>query len=198
MLRFPYGATVCDCACHCCDPTVSPRCRTSPRWASQLPPRRGASPHRAADTSWQRPSVHLPAFRDRPWKKGTLNARRIAPGADTRAVGSPGLPAACRFLDSWALDRPHAHELIFGAQRRDFSRPSAEEMLRDMGLTPRDPVKQALEGMLGRCVRRAQHTTSRTSKSAGGFLIGGNPRDRCARNYCTTRSAGAVATISPL
>jgi hypothetical protein len=86
----------------------------------------------------QRPSVHLPAVRDRPWKKGTLNARRIAPGADTRAVGSPGLPAACRFLDSWALDRPHAHELIFEAQRRDFSRPSAEEMLRDVGLTPRD------------------------------------------------------------
>jgi hypothetical protein len=37
-----------------------------------------------------------------------------------------------------ALDRPHAHELIFEARRQDFSRPSAEEMLRDVGLTPRD------------------------------------------------------------
>ena len=37
-----------------------------------------------------------------------------------------------------ALDGPHAHELIFEAHRRDFSRPSAEAMLRDVGLTPRD------------------------------------------------------------
>ena len=37
-----------------------------------------------------------------------------------------------------ALDRPHAHELIFEARREDFSRPSAEEMLRDVGLTPRE------------------------------------------------------------
>ena len=37
-----------------------------------------------------------------------------------------------------ALDRPHAHELIFEAHRQDFSRPSAEDMLRDVGLTPRD------------------------------------------------------------
>src|SRR6266542_1598797 len=37
-----------------------------------------------------------------------------------------------------ALDRPHAHEMIFEARRQDFSRPSAEEMLRDVGLTPRD------------------------------------------------------------
>jgi hypothetical protein len=37
-----------------------------------------------------------------------------------------------------ALDRPHAHEMIFEAHREDFSRPSAEEMLRDVGLTPRD------------------------------------------------------------
>jgi hypothetical protein len=36
------------------------------------------------------------------------------------------------------LDRPHAHELIFEARRQDFSRPSAEEMLRDVGLTPRE------------------------------------------------------------
>jgi hypothetical protein len=60
-------------------------------------------------------------------EEGDIERPAIAPGADTRAVGSPGLPAACRFLDSWALDRPHAHELIFEAQRRDFSRPSAEE-----------------------------------------------------------------------
>jgi hypothetical protein len=37
-----------------------------------------------------------------------------------------------------ALDRPYAHELIFEARRQDFSRPSAEEMLRDVGLTPRE------------------------------------------------------------
>ena len=37
-----------------------------------------------------------------------------------------------------ALDRPYAHELIFEARREDFSRPSAEEMLRDVGLTPRE------------------------------------------------------------
>jgi len=37
-----------------------------------------------------------------------------------------------------SLDRPHAHELIFEAHRQDFSRPSAEEMLRDVGLTPGD------------------------------------------------------------
>jgi len=37
-----------------------------------------------------------------------------------------------------ALDRPHAHELIFEAHRQDFSRPSAEEMLRNVGLTPQD------------------------------------------------------------
>jgi hypothetical protein len=37
-----------------------------------------------------------------------------------------------------ALDHPHTHELIFEAHRQDFSRPSAEEMLRDAGLTPQD------------------------------------------------------------
>ena len=45
-----------------------------------------------------------------------------------------------------ALDRPHAHELIFEAHREDFSRPSAEEMLRDVGLTPRD-VAGVIEGV---------------------------------------------------
>ena len=37
-----------------------------------------------------------------------------------------------------ALDGPHTYELIFEARREDFSRPSAEEMLRDVGLTPRE------------------------------------------------------------
>jgi len=45
-----------------------------------------------------------------------------------------------------ALDRPHTHELIFDAHRQDFSRPSAEEMLRDVGLTPRD-VAGVIEGV---------------------------------------------------
>lgn len=37
-----------------------------------------------------------------------------------------------------ALEHRHAYELIFEARREDFSRPSAEEMLRDVGLTPRE------------------------------------------------------------
>jgi hypothetical protein len=37
-----------------------------------------------------------------------------------------------------ALDEPHAHELIFEARREDFSRPSTEQMLQEVGLTPQD------------------------------------------------------------
>lgn len=37
-----------------------------------------------------------------------------------------------------ALDAPHAYELIFEARREDFSRPSTEAMLEDVGLTPED------------------------------------------------------------
>jgi hypothetical protein len=37
-----------------------------------------------------------------------------------------------------ALDRPHAHELVFEARREDFSRPSTEQILREVGLTPQD------------------------------------------------------------
>jgi hypothetical protein len=37
-----------------------------------------------------------------------------------------------------ALDTPHAFELIFEARREDFSRPSTEAMLEDVGLTPQD------------------------------------------------------------
>jgi hypothetical protein len=36
------------------------------------------------------------------------------------------------------LDAPHAYELIFEARREDFSRPSTEAMLEDVGLTPED------------------------------------------------------------
>ena len=32
-----------------------------------------------------------------------------------------------------ALDGPHAFELIFEARREDFSRPSTEAMLQDVG-----------------------------------------------------------------
>jgi hypothetical protein len=39
------------------------------------------------------------------------------------------------------LDGPHAHELIFEARREDFSRPSTEQMLQDVGLTPQDVAK---------------------------------------------------------
>lgn len=37
-----------------------------------------------------------------------------------------------------ALEGAHAYELIFEARREDFSRPSTEAMLRDVGLTPED------------------------------------------------------------
>jgi hypothetical protein len=35
-----------------------------------------------------------------------------------------------------ALDDPLAHELIFEARRVDFTRPSREQILRDIGMTP--------------------------------------------------------------
>jgi hypothetical protein len=37
-----------------------------------------------------------------------------------------------------SLDAPHAFELIFEARREDFSRPSTEAMLEDVGLTAED------------------------------------------------------------
>jgi hypothetical protein len=37
-----------------------------------------------------------------------------------------------------ALDVPQAHELLFEARREDFSRPSTEQMLQEVGLTPED------------------------------------------------------------
>jgi len=40
-----------------------------------------------------------------------------------------------------SLDGPHAYELIFEARREDFSRPSTEQMLQDVGLTPQDVAK---------------------------------------------------------
>jgi hypothetical protein len=36
------------------------------------------------------------------------------------------------------LDAPEAHELIFEARREDFSRPSTEQMLQEVGLSPED------------------------------------------------------------
>jgi hypothetical protein len=36
------------------------------------------------------------------------------------------------------LDGPQAHELLFEARREDFSRPSTEQMLQEVGLTPED------------------------------------------------------------
>jgi hypothetical protein len=39
-------------------------------------------------------------------------------------------------LQEQVLDGPHAHELVFEARRSDFTRPSTEEMLRDVGLDP--------------------------------------------------------------
>jgi uncharacterized protein YceK len=37
-----------------------------------------------------------------------------------------------------ALDLPGSHELLFEARREDFSRPSTEQMLEEVGLTPED------------------------------------------------------------
>ncbi len=39
------------------------------------------------------------------------------------------------------LDGPHAYELIFEARREDFSRPSTEELLQDVGLSPQEVAK---------------------------------------------------------
>jgi hypothetical protein len=47
-----------------------------------------------------------------------------------------------------ALDAPHAYELVFEARREDFSRPSTEAILEDVGLTPED-----VADMLGRVDR---------------------------------------------
>lgn len=44
------------------------------------------------------------------------------------------------------LDRPHSHELVFEASRADFSRPSTEDILRDVGLTP-ERVADVLDGV---------------------------------------------------
>lgn len=37
-----------------------------------------------------------------------------------------------------ALDAPEAHELIFEARREDFSQPSTEQILQDVGLSPEE------------------------------------------------------------
>ena len=39
-------------------------------------------------------------------------------------------------LQQQDLDGPSAHELVFEARRADFARPSTEEILRDIGMTP--------------------------------------------------------------
>jgi hypothetical protein len=36
------------------------------------------------------------------------------------------------------LDAPEAHELIFEARREDFSRPSTEQILQEVGLSPEE------------------------------------------------------------
>jgi hypothetical protein len=47
-----------------------------------------------------------------------------------------------------ALEGPEAHELIFEARREDFSRPSTEQMLQEVGLTPQDVAKLLKRGGL--------------------------------------------------
>ncbi len=41
-----------------------------------------------------------------------------------------------QLVQQQALDAPHAYELIFQARRLDFARPSTEDILREIGLTP--------------------------------------------------------------
>ena len=45
-----------------------------------------------------------------------------------------------------ALDKPHAYELLFEARREDFSRPSTQQILEDVGLTPQDVAKLLNQG----------------------------------------------------
>ena len=40
-----------------------------------------------------------------------------------------------------ALDGPNIYELIFEARREDFSRPSTEQMLEEVGLSPQEVAK---------------------------------------------------------
>jgi hypothetical protein len=40
-----------------------------------------------------------------------------------------------------SLDAPEAHELVFEARREDFSRPSTEQMLQEVGLSPEEVAK---------------------------------------------------------
>lgn len=47
-------------------------------------------------------------------------------------------------LQEQRLDAPFAFELVFKAYRVDFTRPSREQILRDIGMTP-DDVSQLLE-----------------------------------------------------
>jgi hypothetical protein len=45
-----------------------------------------------------------------------------------------------------ALDGPQMFELIFEARREDFSRPSTEQILQEVGLTPQDVAKLLKRG----------------------------------------------------
>lgn len=49
-----------------------------------------------------------------------------------------------QLLQEQSLDQPLAVELIFKAHRIDFTRPSREQILRDIGMTP-DDVNSLLE-----------------------------------------------------
>lgn len=54
-------------------------------------------------------------------------------------------------LQEQALDAPLAVELIFRAHRIDFTRPSREQILRDIGMTPDD-----VNAMLGQVQRERE------------------------------------------
>lgn len=41
-----------------------------------------------------------------------------------------------RLLQQQPLDAPHQNEIIFEARRADFARPSTEDLLREIGMTP--------------------------------------------------------------
>jgi hypothetical protein len=115
----------------------APAPATSPAAAAEEPPRRAhlvvvttravrtdeaVPPHAVLVTRFWHP-------RDRRWSENAFasleHARRLF-------VDESGWT----LLQEQALDGPHAHELVFEARRADFTRPSTEEMLRDVGLDP--------------------------------------------------------------
>ena len=67
--------------------------------------------------------------RDRSWSKNYFESLEHAVRLFVDESG-------WRLLQQQALDAPHRHELVFEARRADFARPSTEDLLREIGMTP--------------------------------------------------------------